>query len=144
MERIARAQALGDSDRSSMMKGQRVLEINPRHPLIKEIRSRWDADPEDKDLAANARLLYESCLMESGFILDDVKPHNERIMSLLAADMNLSDLTPGEEEEYPEIELSSSDKTEDSSDSKESDFSTEQVEEMIKKAQEEAATKDEL
>lgn len=144
MERIARAQALGDSDRSSMMKGQRVLEINPRHPLIKEIRSRWDADPEDKDLAANARLLYESCLMESGFILDDVKPHNERIMSLLAADMNLSDLTPGEEEEYPEIDLSSSDKTEDSSDSKESDFSTEQVEEMIKKAQEEAATKDEL
>ncbi len=40
MERIARAQALGDSDRSMFMRGQRTLEINPKHPLIKDLRAK--------------------------------------------------------------------------------------------------------
>ena len=40
MERIARAQALGDHSRAKFMRGQRSLEINPRHPLVKELRAK--------------------------------------------------------------------------------------------------------
>ena len=41
MERIQRAQALSaGSDRAKYMRGSRTLEINPRHPLVKELRAR--------------------------------------------------------------------------------------------------------
>jgi HSP90 family molecular chaperone len=39
MEKIARAQTLGDADRAKYMRGQRSLEINPRHPLIRELKA---------------------------------------------------------------------------------------------------------
>lgn len=44
MEKIARAQTLGDAERAKWMRGQRSLEINPRHPLIVELKKqvgRW-------------------------------------------------------------------------------------------------------
>lgn len=108
MERIVRAQALGDNDRNSFMRGQRTLEINPRHPLIRELRDRWAVEPENMDLKANAKLLYGACLMESGFILDDVKSLNKRIVSLLGSDMGVKDMTvvPLDEEVYPSEEPS--------------------------------------
>lgn len=104
MERIARAQALSDSERSTFMRGQRTLEINPRHPLVRELRSQWEANPDDSQLKKNAKLLYETCLMESGFLLDETKSHNEAVMQLLGSAMGIDeDLSPLEEEEYPEI-----------------------------------------
>ena len=39
MEKIARSQTLGDSEKSKWMRGQRTLEINPRHPLIIELKA---------------------------------------------------------------------------------------------------------
>ena len=39
MEKIAKSQTLGDADKLKYMRGQRSLEINPRHPLIKELKS---------------------------------------------------------------------------------------------------------
>ena len=38
MERIMKAQALGDTQERAFMKGMKTLEINPRHPLIEELR----------------------------------------------------------------------------------------------------------
>ena len=157
MERIARAQALGDSERATMMRGQRTLEINPRHPLVRELRARWEEDPEDEGLKGNARLLYETCLLESGFLLDDSKAHNERVLKLLGSDLGVSDLTALEEEEYPEIEekkKGASAKKEGGSGGagadKDSAFenmgtlSDEEVEAMMKDAKERGMLKDEL
>lgn len=141
MEKIARAQALGDNERNAMMKGSRVLEINPRHPLIKELRRRWDADPEDTSLVANAHLLYETCLMDSGFILDDVKSHSDRILSLLGSDMGVSDLSPEEEDEYPEVEVSKSEGAGPGGDDGDGSFSEEKIEELLKAAEAESAGK---
>ncbi|KAI8104262.1 hypothetical protein M9434_002822 [Picochlorum sp. BPE23] len=135
MERIARVQALGDSDKANIMKSQRILEVNPRHPLIKEIRKQWEENPEDENLIANAKLLYESCLMESGYILDDVKSHNARILSLLGEDMKVSDLSPGEEIDYPEIK---EEKKEEKKESAGEDKSAEEIEDLIKQAEEQA------
>lgn len=38
MERIMKAQALGDSGERGYMKGMKTLEVNPRHPLIEQLR----------------------------------------------------------------------------------------------------------
>jgi HSP90 family molecular chaperone len=40
MEKIQRAQAFSDPSKSSYMRGQRTLEINPRHPLIKSLKEK--------------------------------------------------------------------------------------------------------
>ncbi|QHN93249.1 uncharacterized protein DS421_17g591080 [Arachis hypogaea] len=46
MERIMQAQTLSDASKQAYMRGKRVLEINPRHPIIKELRERVVKNPE--------------------------------------------------------------------------------------------------
>lgn len=46
MERIMQSQTLSDASKQAYMRGKRVLEINPRHPIIKELRERVVKDPE--------------------------------------------------------------------------------------------------
>ncbi|CAI9116978.1 OLC1v1018282C1 [Oldenlandia corymbosa var. corymbosa] len=46
MERIMQSQTLSDASKQAYMKGKRVLEINPRHPIIKELRERVVKDAE--------------------------------------------------------------------------------------------------
>ena len=41
--------------------------------------------------------------MESGFLLDDTKSHNEAVMSLIGSTMGVENLKPLDEEEYPEL-----------------------------------------
>ncbi|CAN6722382.1 unnamed protein product [Malus baccata var. baccata] len=40
MERIMQSQTLSDANKQGYMRGKRILEINPRHPIIKELRER--------------------------------------------------------------------------------------------------------
>lgn len=46
MERIMQSQTLSDASKQAYMRGKRVLEINPRHPIIKELQERVAKDPE--------------------------------------------------------------------------------------------------
>lgn len=46
MERIMQSQTLSDASKQAYMRGKRVLEINARHPIIKELRERVVKDPE--------------------------------------------------------------------------------------------------
>ncbi|KAI3433912.1 hypothetical protein D9Q98_003714 [Chlorella vulgaris] len=102
MEKIARAQTLGDADRAKYMRGQRSLEINPRHPLIRELKAQQEASPDSAAVKENAQLLYQTCLLESGFMLDDMKDFNARVFRLLAKDMNVKDLSVAREEAEPQ------------------------------------------
>ena len=70
MERIMKAQALSDDSRASYMRGKKTLEINPRHPLIKTLRDRAAAEPEDESVKDLATVLYETAMLESGFTFD--------------------------------------------------------------------------
>ncbi|GBF98644.1 endoplasmin, partial [Raphidocelis subcapitata] len=73
MERIMRAQALGDGAAAAAARAQRALEINPRHPLIKALLARVESDADDATAAESAALLFETALLESGYALDDPK-----------------------------------------------------------------------
>lgn len=46
MERIMQSQTLSDANKQAYMRGKRVLEINPRHPIIKELKDRIESDSE--------------------------------------------------------------------------------------------------
>ena len=82
MERIMKAQAMGDDTRSSYMKGKKILEINPAHPLVRELRAAVYLDAEDEKAKTVATLLWETALLESGYSLEDLKGFSERMLGL--------------------------------------------------------------
>ncbi|GMJ02729.1 SHEPHERD, HEAT SHOCK PROTEIN 90.7, HEAT SHOCK PROTEIN 90-7 [Hibiscus trionum] len=122
MERIMQAQTLSDASKQSYMKGKRILEINPRHPIIKELRERVVKDSKDEGVKQTARLIYQIALMESGFPLPDPKDFASRIYSSVQSSLNISpDATVEEEEDVEETEIESETKTGLSSSKRESE-----------------------
>ncbi|KAK8946773.1 hypothetical protein KSP39_PZI006958 [Platanthera zijinensis] len=105
MEKIMQAQTLSDASKQAYMRGKRVLEINPRHPIIKELRDRVAADPEEESLKQTARLIYTTALMESGFTLPDPKEFANSIYGSVKKSLDISpEAAVDEEEEMEEAE----------------------------------------
>lgn len=67
MERLMKAQNVGDVSSFDFMKGRRVLEINPEHPIIKSLNAACKSNPSDVEALRAIDLLYETALISSGF-----------------------------------------------------------------------------
>ncbi|XP_041021405.1 endoplasmin homolog [Juglans microcarpa x Juglans regia] len=105
MERIMQSQTLSDANKQAYMRGKRVLEINPRHPIIKELQERVVTNPEDESVKQTAYLIYQTALMESGFTLSDPKDFASRIYSSVKSSLNISpDAAVEEEDDAEEVE----------------------------------------
>ncbi|KAI4366312.1 hypothetical protein MLD38_022201 [Melastoma candidum] len=123
MERIMQSQTLSDASKQAYMRGKRVLEINPRHPIIKELQERVVKDPEDASVKQTAQLMYQTALMESGFMLTDPKDFASRIYDSVKSSLDISpDAAVEEEEEVeetePEVETKESAKEDEDSELK--------------------------
>ncbi|CAK7346168.1 unnamed protein product [Dovyalis caffra] len=106
MERIMQAQTLSDANKQGYMRGKRVLEINPRHPIIKELRERVVTDPEDDNVKQTAQLMYQTALMDSGFLPSDPKDFASRIYSSVKSSLSISpDAAIEEEDDVEESEV---------------------------------------
>lgn len=102
-----KAQALGDAQKQSYMKGKKTLEINPRHPIMKEMLAKVAADEADEATSQAAKLMYTTALLESGFAPDDTKSFAMDLEKLVRASLGVSadaevDPEPEEAEEEPE------------------------------------------
>merc|ERR1711966_427265 len=73
MERIMKAQALSDDGRMAYMRGRKTLEINPGHPIIKTLKEKSEDDADDEDTKRTALIMYETALLESGFMFEEPK-----------------------------------------------------------------------
>ncbi len=62
---------------------RKTLEINPRHPLIRELQRRIEGDEHDETTADIARLLYETASLRSGFALKDSSEFANRIENMM-------------------------------------------------------------
>lgn len=67
MERLMKAQAVGDPSSLEFMKGRRVLEINPEHPIVRNLNAAYTSNPNDDDALRAIDLLYDTALVSSGF-----------------------------------------------------------------------------
>ncbi|KAH9625878.1 hypothetical protein KSS87_016509, partial [Heliosperma pusillum] len=115
MERIMQSQTLSDANKQAYMRGKRVLEINPRHPIIKELRERVTTDPEDESVKQTAKLMYQTALFESGFLLDDPKDFASRVYDSVKSSLNISrDVAVEEEDDTEEAETETETKEESS------------------------------
>ncbi|KAG4931792.1 hypothetical protein JHK86_048753 [Glycine max] len=112
MERIMQSQTLSDASKQAYMRGKRVLEVNPRHPIIKELRERVVKNPEDEGVKHTAQLMYQTALFESGFLLDDPKDFASRIYDSVKTSLDISPEATVEEEDDTEVEAESDSKPE--------------------------------
>ncbi|XP_067091022.1 endoplasmin-like [Osmerus mordax] len=106
MERIMKAQAYQtgkDISTNYYASQKKTLEINPKHPLIKQMLKRVTENPEDQTASDLAVVLFETATLRSGFQLADTKAYGERIERMLRLSMNV-DLEEQVEEEPEEEE----------------------------------------
>lgn len=106
MERIMRAQAQAHGQHDFSMRSMRVLEINPRHPMIlKLLEGAPPEDTEDDFVVAQevedaAWVLHEMALLNGGYPISDPVSHSARIMKFLQSQLSLESLSL---EPHPEL-----------------------------------------
>jgi len=98
MERIMRAQTFANAEEATWMHSKKTMEINPYHPIIKELKAKSSADPDDKSIVDLANLMYDAALLQSGFNLKDTTEFATRIHRILATGLNVDPDAPVEEE----------------------------------------------
>jgi len=116
MERIMKAQTFANADEATWLHSKRTMEINPRHPIIKELKAKSAADAEDKSLVDVANLLFDSAVVSSGFHLKDTADFAKRLQRVvstsLSIDPNAEVEQEPEEEEKKEEEKKEEEKVE--------------------------------
>lgn len=105
MERIMKAQAYKkseDSMNSFYATQKKTLEINPRHPLIKELNHRVQKDKTETTTKDLANVLFETATLRSGFLLPETASFAERIERMLRLSLDVPLDAKVEEEPEPE------------------------------------------
>jgi len=96
MERIIKAQALGDNNKDNnpyaqYMKGpNKIMEINPKHPVIIELNNRIKSNDEDPEAKRTIELLYQTASLRSGYPIKNQEDFAERIFELMKRGSSLS------------------------------------------------------
>ena len=101
MERIMKAQALSDDGRMAYMRGRKTLEINPGHPIIKALKEKSEDDAGDEDTKRTALIMYETALLESGFMFEEPKGFAGRLFDMVRRDLGVE---ADAEVEEPDVE----------------------------------------
>jgi heat shock protein beta len=97
MERIMRAQTFSNQENLKGMVASKTLEINPRHPIIVELKKRVTSDPDSQATKDLAYLLYDTALVTSGFNQDDLESYAERMYRTMATALNIKSMDLEEE-----------------------------------------------
>ncbi|XP_034060748.1 endoplasmin [Gymnodraco acuticeps] len=134
MERIMKAQAYQtgkDISTNYYASQKKTLEINPKHPLVKQMLNKVNEDAEDQTASDLAVVLFETATLRSGYQLADTKAYGERIERMLRLSMNVPLDEQIEEEPEEEPEEPAEDDAEDDAEEKEEEEIMDDEEETI-------------
>nr|CAB3481182.1 unnamed protein product [Digitaria exilis] len=84
MERLMKAQTLGDTSSLEFMRGRRIFEINPDHPIIKDLNAACKNEPESTEAKRAIELLYEAALISSGYTPESPAELGGKIYEMMA------------------------------------------------------------
>lgn len=87
MERIMKAQTLGDDSTMDFMRGRRVLEINPNHPIIKDLNVVCKDTPRSPKAHNIVNILHETALLSSGFFPENPAEYGGKVFEVLGLAM---------------------------------------------------------
>ena len=103
MERLAKSNAhtkSKDMSRDFYLSQKKLFEINPKHPVIKELLRIVTADPGDEQAYNIANLLFETATLRSGYTLDNTAAYAGRVENLLRKSLGISQNEPIEEDDF--------------------------------------------
>merc|ERR1712080_451321 len=104
-----------DMQRDYYLNQKKALEINVRHPLIKELLRRVEDNPEDKTAKDMAVMMFNTATLRSGFSLKDTVNFAESIELMMRQTLGVDADEPVDEEE----ELTDEEPPEDDDDDEE-------------------------
>merc|ERR1711937_612243 len=141
MERIMKSQAFSDAKKSSYLFSQKTMEINPRHPIIRELNKRVSGDGEvSEEVKDLALVLLDTALLSSGFHMEDAKDFSARMYRVMKSGLGLESLKLHEHDEIPP---ESDDDDEDDEEDEEELFDDEDDEEEPKEEEKKEEEKEE-
>jgi len=124
-----------DMQRDYYLNQKKTLEVNPRHPLIKELLRRVEDNPADKTATDMALMMYNTATLRSGYSLKDTVNFAQQIEAMMRQTLGVDADEQVEEEE----EITDEEPTEEEEDEEEEEEEEDEEEEV-----EEDAPKDEL
>jgi heat shock protein beta len=106
MQRIITSQTHSksqDSQREYYLNQKKNLEINPRHPLIKELLRRVEDSSEDPVAKDMALMMYNTATLRSGYMLKDTVAFAKHIEDMMRETLGVSkEESVEEEDDLPE------------------------------------------
>ncbi|XP_059488205.1 endoplasmin isoform X2 [Neocloeon triangulifer] len=123
MERLAVSNAhqkTDDPQRTYYLNQKKVLEVNPRHPLIKELLRRVEDDPADPTAKDMALMMFRTATLRSGYMLKDTSEFAASVEAMMRKTLGISP------DEKPDEDESGEDKTDEA----EEEVNTEEHDEL--------------
>ncbi|MCD7455956.1 Heat shock protein 90-5, chloroplastic [Datura stramonium] len=84
MGRLMKAQTLGDTSALEFMRGRRILEVNPDHPIIKDLNAACKNAPDSSDAKRAVELLFDTTLISSGVTPDSPSELGNKIYNMMS------------------------------------------------------------
>ncbi|KAF8783993.1 hypothetical protein HU200_000089 [Digitaria exilis] len=85
MERLMRAQSMGDTSSLDFMRSRKVFEINPEHEIIKGLNAACRNNPDDPEALKVLDVLFETAMISSGFTPDNPAELSGKIYEMMSS-----------------------------------------------------------
>ncbi|VDP15525.1 unnamed protein product, partial [Soboliphyme baturini] len=92
MERIMRSQAYAKTDDPTQqfyINEKKILEINPHHPIMKELLNRVNSDKDDKSAHEAMLVLFDAATLRSGYMLRNSANFADRIELMIKSSLHI-------------------------------------------------------
>lgn len=129
MERLATSNAYSktkDVTRDFYLQQKKILELNPYHPVVKQLLKRVELDESDDKAKEVAELLFATATVRSGYMLHDTESFSKKIERLMRLDLDVPEDAEIEEDDI-DLDDSPSDDKKDSSSSETKDDSHDEL-----------------
>ncbi|CAN6338438.1 unnamed protein product [Urochloa humidicola] len=85
MERLMRAQSMGDTSSLDFMRSRKIFEINPEHEIIKSLNVACRNNPDDPEALKVLDVLFETAMISSGFTPDNPAELSGKIYEMMTS-----------------------------------------------------------